>query len=158
MARRDKNRSSSGTFAGGVRQTRRITELSRSVSRRFDPMEAALSSSLFRPDLTAFDHEPVYAASLERDEPSPRQPSRGAMSPRRVPSSNDEPARKLLRPVKPVQTKKPVSPVVSHAPHSAKPRVEKARAGCKERPVNNRASRGGGSGKAFVPWCERKRR
>lgn len=124
-----------------------------------------MSGRFFTPDLTAFEHEWQDAPRLVEDQAADRN--------RVVSRQNDRQAvvrgtradeaterKRLLRPAslsERAAKEKLASPVVSHAQHSRNSRVEKARASCKERPEPDRVKRGRGSGKAFVPWCDRKR-
>jgi len=124
-----------------------------------------LSGRFFTPDLTAFEHEwqdiPRLTADpvIEKSYAERRQAQREAVV--RGTRTDEVTVRKeLLRPTKANAANKEriASPVVTHAERSPKARVEKARSTCKERPEPDRVKRGRGSGKAFVPWCDRKRR
>lgn len=125
---------------------------------------------MFSPDLSAFEHVDIIDPNRElsrhnniasgyRNTPRDLTPSRyklASQQDRRQPG-----AAVSLQDRKPTapfggQKLQPAKRVVSHEVRP-KAREESLRSVCKPRPTDNRP-RGGGAGKTFVPWCDRKRR
>lgn len=173
MARKNKDRDGSRKATGGLRETRRVAELRRGQERR--EREAYFSPSLgggfFTPNLSAFEHVEIEDPNrgLSRDNniasgyrnagPRDLTPSRykqAQMQDRRQPGGAS-----FLQERKPTaafggQKLQTENRVVSHEVRP-KAREESVRSVCKPRPTDNRP-KGGGGGKSFVPWCDRKRR
>ena len=169
MARKPKNRDDSRTLAGGLRETRRVASVRRDTERRYD--DKAYTSpldNLFRPDLRAFEHvelvdynrglarnDSVASGSISRSRDL--SPSRYKLASKQV--TRKPGAAKSLQDRKEPQfggQKITAKPVVSHEVRSPA-RVERVRSTCKERPRDNKPKGGGGS-RAYVPWCDRKRK
>lgn len=183
MARRNSDGGPSRQTQGGIRATRVAADISRAIARNVSPLDR-VGGSFIRPDLSAFNAvaeigqptlyqqppwtaEPSKAGGTVRknrlNEPSKRSLERASETRPRLAAMQVIPAAPINRPIKkdpiklasPVKTKaKLASPTVSHGVRPA--RLGKAQATCKERPSDNK-KQGRGSGKAFVPWCNRKR-
>lgn len=169
MAKRNKNREASRPSTGGVRKTANFREVSRSVTRDLtQPFE------FFKPDLSAFETINETAnARISFDAPASRPAARGTSSrPASARANSATPSKRslerknepvatgrprishyqpaLLRPNKPQPAKK----LERHEVRSA--RLEPLRVTCKPRPKDTKPKGGGGSGKEFVPWCDRR--
>lgn len=179
MAKRNKDRSSSRPFEGGLRKTKAITELSRSIEgRRWtpDPLEA-IGGAFRTPDLSAFEPEvyrplpvltdydrilPPQARARMVTAPTALQARAAQSRAALARTAEREASRRTLEPSqtrpltgRPEQSKVPAaSKLDTHEVRHA--RVEPTRQNCKERPMP--VKKGHGSGKSFVPWCERKKR
>lgn len=141
-----------------------------------DPL-AAIGGQWFKPDLSAF--EPVNQALDNRPlQTGPAVRAAGGLqksSARSVRAKMDEPSRRSIErkseaiitgrkpvnvPIRPLlkrteAPKKDARLVVTHEVRSA--RVVRPHQTCKERPPSNKPKGKGGSHRAFVPWCSRKR-
>lgn len=173
MARKNKDRDGSRKSTGGLRETRRVTELRRVVARREREAYSspALSGQMFSPDLSAFEHVDIVDPNRDMSRQNNIASGYRNAGPRDLTPSRYKQAslQDMRRPGAAVslQERKPTAPfggqklqsanrVVSHKVRP-KAREESVRSVCKPRPTDNRP-RGGGAGKTFVPWCDRKRR
>lgn len=168
MAKRNKNRAARREPQGGLRQTAN----NRSVSGGF-ARNVSEPYSFFRPDLSAFEtiNDRANARISWADTPATRPAARGTPSRQTPVRAYDTPSKRSLerkaerensRPTvsdwRPQLLKRP-----SNAPAARKlerhevrsARLEPSRPTCKSRPKDNRP-KSGGSGKEFVPWCDRK--
>lgn len=169
MAKRNKNREASRPFTGGVRKTANYREVSRSVTR-----DVTAPYEFVKPDLSAFETINETAnARISFDAPAARPAARGVSSSPRTISATTPSKRSLERKTETVHKIGTARPRVSdYKPallrpnksppakklerHEVRPaRLEPLRVTCKPRPKDTRP-KSGGSGKEFVPWCDRR--
>lgn len=173
MARKNKDRDGSRKATGGLRETRRVTDIRRVQARRERDAYSspALSGQMFSPDLSAFEHVDIIDPNRELSRHNNIASGYRNAGPRDLTPSRYKQAslQDMRRPGAAIslQDRKPTAAfggqkletanrVVSHEVRP-KAREVSVRSNCKERPTDNRP-RGGGGGKTFVPWCDRKRR
>lgn len=96
------------------------------------------------------DNGPVTGRSKARGSTLSIDP---ALIPRAAPvRSGPKESRHEVRTTKDAATKKTKTVV-----HEVRPKKDADKVTCKPRPVNTKRKAGGGSGKEFVPWCDRRR-
>lgn len=170
MGKRNKNRETGRPATGGIRKTANYRSVSRPESRH---VSDGLFDGFFKPDLSAFEtvNEVANARISYIDTPAARAAARGVSSSTHSPRANTaspskrslerkneplHPGRARVTPYTPITNKPTPKPAMKLERHEVRPaRLEPQRATCKPRPKDNRA-KSGGSGKEFVPWCDRR--
>lgn len=121
---------------------------------------------MFSPDLSAFQHVDIIDPNRDLSRDNTVGPGYRGVPRDFTPSRYKREMKKGFTPDNSAERAKPqfggqklqtANRVVSHEVRP-KARVESVRSVCKERPTDTRPSGGGGGKKAFVPWCDRKRR
>lgn len=168
MAKRDRDGNRSGATRGGIRQTRSVSRHFDGSGRNFRPFDYTAGFEL---DLSAFEDTHEGPTRFEREAVARAQdiarPGRTiSMQNRKRPegSALGESKRAKPRGIKTTASRlsqsgglkdnQPARTEHLHAERSEQ-RKERSRAvNCKQRPE---PTKGRGSGRKFVPWCDRKR-